>query len=196
MGKPPERRFQPADDDGHVSVGLADAVAVDDGGTVRPQSRLASGGVEILAPAFFGGGVVGHHGVDIAGADQKAQPRPAEFFEIVGGAPVRLGEHGDEKSVLLQHPGDDGRAEGRMIHISVAGDVDKIGYLPTGFADFFGSYGQKWMGHKSVLRLGNFGFQNVFHTVSRWGKDFPGNPRGCGKVEKFCGKLRVNVRMP
>ena len=126
VGEPPERGFQPADENGHVPIGFPDPVAVDDHRPVRPFSRLASGGIVVLTAAFFGSGIVGHHGVDIPGGHKKPKPGSAEPFEVLAGGIVRLGQHCAGKPTGFQHTGNDGGAEGGMIHVCVAVHVDKI----------------------------------------------------------------------
>lgn len=58
VGEPAQRGLQPAENDRHIAVGLADAVAVDDGSAVRPQAHLPAGGVVVIAALFLGGRVM------------------------------------------------------------------------------------------------------------------------------------------
>ena len=66
VGEAAQGGFQTAQNDGHVTVGLADAVGVDDGGAVGAVPHLAPCRVVIVGALALGGGVVGHHGVDVA----------------------------------------------------------------------------------------------------------------------------------
>ena len=94
VSKAAQTGLQPADDDGDVPEHLPHPVGVDDGGVVRAQSGLAAGGVGVIVAALAGGGVVGHHGVDVAGGDQHPQAGAAQSGEGGGIAPVRLGHNG------------------------------------------------------------------------------------------------------
>ena len=126
VGKAAQAGLEPADDDGAVGEGLPRAVGVDDDGAVRAQSGLLSGGIEVLAAALFRRGVVGHHGVEVARADQDAEAGPAHRGEVLRAVPVRLGQHRDAVALGLQHAADHGGAEGRVVHIGVAGDEQEI----------------------------------------------------------------------
>ena len=138
MCKPPEGGLQPADHQRNFhAIGLSDSLAVDDHRTVWPLACLAAGRVSILAPLFFGRRVMGHHRIDIAGGNQKAQPRLSKPHKILCAMPIRLGEHRNFKAGRLQHPGDDCRAEARVIDIGVARNINKIGPLPSSLLHLF-----------------------------------------------------------
>ena len=123
--------LQPPDDDGHVAIRLADAVAVDDSRAIGAQSRLPAGRVKIPAALLFGGGVVGHHRVDIAGCHKKSQPRAAVGTEGIAGLVIGLCKDGNAIARVLKHAGNDGNTKGRMIHIGIARDVNKIRRIPA-----------------------------------------------------------------
>ena len=67
VGEAPKARFDAPDDHRHPGIGLPTAVGVDDGGSVGALARLAALGVGVLGPGTLSGGVVVHHGVDVAG---------------------------------------------------------------------------------------------------------------------------------
>ena len=131
VGEAPQGGFQPADNQGQIRIQSPDDAAVDNHRPIRAQASLFPRGVGVLAPALSGGGVVGHHGVDVAGVHQKAQPGPAKPLEIPVVLPVRLGQNGHLEPGVFQHPGDNGGAEGVVVHIGVPGDQDKIRLLPA-----------------------------------------------------------------
>ena len=129
MRKASCRRLDTADDDRHVAVRLADAIAVHDDRAVGAFSRLAAGGICVLAPSFERNGIMRHHRVDVAAVDHKGKTGLAEAFEIGCIAPVGLRYHAYGESRVLQHPADDGSAERRVIDIGIAGHNDKVGTL-------------------------------------------------------------------
>ena len=47
--------------------------------------------------------------------------------------PVGLGDDADTVAMLLEHAGDDGRGKGRMVHIGIARDEDKVALVPATF---------------------------------------------------------------
>ena len=91
VGKAAEGGLQAADDDGDVAIDLPDLVGVDDGGPVGAVPGLVAGGVGVVVAAFPGGGVVGHHGVDVAAVDEDPVPGPAQGGEGLVLPPVGLG---------------------------------------------------------------------------------------------------------
>ena len=97
---------------------------------------LAAGGIGILTAAAAGGGVVRHHGVDVARAHEKGQTGTAEAAKIL--CPLRLGQHADAVALRLQHPGNDRGAEARVVNIGVAGDDHNVGGFPSPLPHFPG----------------------------------------------------------
>ena len=131
VGQPPETGLHAADEDGHVLVGLADQVAVDHRGVVGPLARDPAGGVGVHFPVVLEDGVVVHHGVHVPAHDQKAQPGPTQDVDGRRVFPVGLGDDAHAIPRVLQHPGDDGVAEGGVVHVGVADHVDKIALVPS-----------------------------------------------------------------
>ena len=142
VGKAAQRGFQPADDDGDRAVRLADEPAIDDGRAVGAQPGPVAGGIGIPAAQAAGRGIVRHHRVDVAPGDQKAQPGTAEPLHILRGIKTGLGQDGDPIALGLQHPADDRHPEAGMIHIGIAGDIDKVRGLPAAGRHFFFCDGQ------------------------------------------------------
>ena len=143
MAETPQAGFDAADEDGHVLVGLADQVAVDDGGIVRPLAHDAPGGEGVGFPAVLGDRIVVHHGVHVAAGHQKAQPGTAIHIDRLGIFPVRLGDNAHAIAVAFQHPADNGVAEGGVIHIGIPNDVDKVTLLPAPVQHILLTNGQK-----------------------------------------------------
>ena len=84
-----------------------------------------------------------NHGIQISRADQKAEARPPEAAEIRIGIGAGLCQNGNAEALRLQHAGDDGGAEGGMVDIGIAADIDKIGHIPPKRAHLFRARGQK-----------------------------------------------------
>ena len=131
VGKAAEAGLQAADDDRGAGEGFPGPVGIDDGGPVGPQAHLVAGAVGVLAAPLLGGGVVGHHGVNVASADHHAVPGLTHGTEGVGAVPVRLGQHRHTVALVLQHPGDDGGAEAGVVDIGVGGDHQKVVVPPA-----------------------------------------------------------------
>ena len=126
VGKAAQAPLQPADDDGQAGEGLPGPARVDDGGPVGAQAHLVPGAVGVAGAALFGGGVVGHHGVDVPAADEHAVPGPPHGPEGVRTVPIRLGEDRRAEPQALQAPGDEGGAEAGVVDIGVGGDHQKV----------------------------------------------------------------------
>ena len=149
MGEPAEGGLQPADDQGDVPKDLPHPVGVDDGGPVRPEARPVPGGVGVVVAALLGGGVVGHHGVDVAPVDEDPVPGPAQGGKGLRIPPVGLGEDGHPVALCLQHPADDGGAEGGVVHVGVPGDEEKVIVVPSPLEEVLPGDGQKIPFHGS-----------------------------------------------
>ena len=134
-----QRSFQTADEDRNVAERLADMVGINDNSAVGTESAFSSGAVVVVTAVFFGGGIVCHHGVDVAGGYKEAQTRSAELFEVIGGFPVGLTKHRHGETCVFEDTADDGRAERRMVNVRVAVYVYEIG---SG-RKLLGSYGKK-----------------------------------------------------
>ena len=131
VGEAAQRCLQPADDDGDVPKGLPHPVGIDHGGVVGAQPGFPSGGIGVVVAALAGGGVVGHHRVDVACGDEHPQPGAAHGTKRLRPPPVRLGQNGHPIALRLQQPPDDGGAEGGVVHIGVPSDEQKVIVLPA-----------------------------------------------------------------
>ena len=118
--------FNSADENGYVFIGLPDQVTVHDGGIIRALSHDAAGGKGIGFPPMAGDGIVVHHGVHVAAADQKAQPGPAKGRYGLGILPIGLRDDAHAVAPAFQNTADNGVAEGRVIHIGITNDIYKV----------------------------------------------------------------------
>ena len=123
--------LNPADDDRHITIGLTDAVTIDDHSAVGPLACLAACRIPVVAAALFRRRIVRNHRIDIARVDEKAQPRTAERGERRTGAPIGLRQNRHTKARRFKHAGNDRRAERRMIDVCVAGDKHEVGRIPA-----------------------------------------------------------------
>ena len=90
-----------------------------------------------------GNGVVVHHGIHVASGHQKAQPGTTEAGHILRSIKTGLGQYRHTVALAFQQAGDDGRAKAGVIHIGIAGDIDKVRGLPAAGRHFFFCDGQK-----------------------------------------------------
>ncbi len=131
MGDAAQAGFDAADDQWHLPVGFAQALAVDDH---RPIGSLVAGvarriGV-VIAP-FAIGGIAIDHGVHIAGGDAEEQVGLAQGLEVVCRGPVRLGDDAHPEALRLQQTPDHRHAKAGVIDIGVTGDDDDIAAVPA-----------------------------------------------------------------
>ena len=123
---PPQARLNAADDHRHILITSADQVPVHRRSAVRPSSGLTAGGVGVRWPPFSRHKVMIHHGIHIAAGNEKGQSGTAKNRNAVVILPVRLGKDAHAVPMSLQDPADDRVSKGRVVHISVSCDIDKI----------------------------------------------------------------------
>ena len=128
----------------YVFIGLADEVTVDHGGVIRPLAHDPAGGEGIGFPPVLGDGIVIHHGIHVAPGHQKAQPGTAVYVDGLGIFPVRLGNDAYGVAVGLQHPADDGMAEGGMVHVGIPDHIYKVAPVPTPVQHILSAKGKKF----------------------------------------------------
>ena len=81
--------------------------------------------------AVLGYRIVVDHGVHVAGADEKAQPRLAEHGDAGGVGPVGLADNAHLVTVCIEYAADDGHTKAGVVHVGVAADVDKVALVPA-----------------------------------------------------------------
>ena len=129
--QPPQAGLNASCNDRHVGVGPADPVAVHNDCAVRPQSHLPARRIGIRFPVLPRHGIMVYHGIHVSGRDQKPQPGTPEFPDGLLLTPVRLGQKAYAIAQRLQQPCQNGRPEGRMIHICVTTDINEIHAVPA-----------------------------------------------------------------
>ena len=160
----PQARLDAADDDGLVLEGAADEVAVDRDGAVGTCARASAGGVGVLVAWLLVDGVVVHHRVHVAAADQKAEPGLAQDGDGIGIFPVRLRDDADLVAVGFQNTRDDRVSKRRMIDIRVADDIDKVALCPAAAVHIRLIDGQKFC-HRCPFFFGRQPKEGFFTAV-------------------------------
>lgn len=137
MRKAAQAGLDAADDDGRFLKRAADEVGIYDDGVIRAQAHFAAGGEKVAAAALFGDGIVVHHGIHIAGGNEKAKFWLAECAHAFGVAPVRLCDNADRETVCFENAGDDRRAERRVVDVGIAADVHEIELFDAAYRHIF-----------------------------------------------------------
>mgnify|MGYP000972874955 CR=1 FL=1 len=131
VGKPAQRSLQTAQDHRQVGVGLLGQPGVNGGAAVRPRAADAAGRVFVLGTRNFCHGVVAHHAVHVAAADEKAVLRPAEPLEVLAVGIAGLGQHADLIALGLQQAADDGGAKAGVVNVGIAAHHHKVQLIPA-----------------------------------------------------------------
>ncbi len=143
MGNAAQRGFNAAEDHRHILVRLTAALGIGHAGPVGPLASLAACGIGVVGADLAVGGIAVDHRVHVAGSDPEKQVRLAQLHEVVLALPVRLADDADAKTLGFQHPADDRHAEGRVVHIGVAGDDDHIAAVPAQQVHFLATHRQE-----------------------------------------------------
>ena len=130
-----QRSLQPADYDRNIAVCLPDLAAVDDGGTVGTRAGSSACRIRVVTAFALGGGVMSHHGIDIAAADEKAETRATETGKILHAFRLRQNTH--PIALRFQHAGNDRDTEAGMIDIGVSRYRYDVRLLPAARTHFF-----------------------------------------------------------
>ena len=131
VGKAAERCFQTAQNDGQVRVCLLGKSGVDGGAAVGPCAALAAGRILVLRAGDLCDGIVTHHAVHIAAADEEAVLRLSEPLEVLAVGVAGLGQHAHLVALGFQQAADDGGAKAGVIHIGVAAHHHEVQLVPS-----------------------------------------------------------------
>ena len=153
VGEPPQRRLQPADNDGHIRPRLPRPVGVHDSGPVRPLAHLPSLTVQIPGPPPLCHRVVGHHRVQVPPADQHPVPGLAHGPEVLRRVPVRLGQYRHPITLALPQPSDQRGAEAGVVDISVRRHHQKVIVIPAPVDHLLPAHRQKFHSFFHVFSL-------------------------------------------
>ena len=153
VGEPPQRRLQPADNDGHIRPRLPHPVGVHDGGPIRPLAHLSALAVQVAGPPPLGHRVVGHHRVQVPPADQHPVPGLAHGPEVLRRVPVRLGQYRHPITLALQQPRDQCGAETGVVDIPVRRHHQKVIVIPAPVDHLLPAHRQKFHSFFHVFSL-------------------------------------------
>ena len=135
--------FNAAQNYGYIGEELFKDVGIDNGGIFRAQVVATIGAVSIFGAQTTVGRVFIDHGVHAARSDGKKQARPPQLFEIAEVAvPVRLRYDANPIAFCFEQAADDSRAEGRMVHVGIAGKNNDVGCVPSAQIHLFAGGGQ------------------------------------------------------
>ena len=91
--------------------------------------RFPARSISVRGTMLFRHIIVIHHGIHIAGGNQKAQTGLPQYRDAGIVLPVRLGNNPYCISVGNQNPADNGMSKRGMIHIGIPDDIDKVQLL-------------------------------------------------------------------
>ena len=144
VGKAAERCFQTAQNDGQVRVCLLGKSGVDGGAAVGPCAALAAGRILVLRAGDLCDGIVTHHAVHIAAADEEAVLRLSKPLEVLAVGVAGLGQHAHLVALGFQQAADDGSAEAGVVHIGVTAHHHKVQLVPAACFHVCPADGQKF----------------------------------------------------
>ena len=130
MGESAQRGLEAAQNDGQIGVSLLCKSGVDGGAAVGPCAALAAGRILILRAGDLCDGIVTHHAVHVAAADEEAVLRLSEPLEVLAVGVAGLGQHAHLVALGFQQAADDGGAKAGVIHIGVAAHHHEVQLVP------------------------------------------------------------------
>ena len=139
-----QRAFDAAQNDGHVVLRFAAALAVDNGGAVGALAADVAGGVGVVAADFAVRRVAVDHGVHVARRHAPEQIGFAQRLERLGALPVGLGDDADAKTLVFQHAANHRHAKAGVVDIGVAGDQNDVAAVPAQRGHFGAAHRQKF----------------------------------------------------
>ncbi len=181
-----QRRFDAAEDDGHVAVGFARAIGVDDGRAVGAHPARAARGVLILAAVLLLRGEAIEHRVHVAGGDAEEEARPTERAEGVDVAPVGLREDADLEAAPFEEARDQGRAERGVIDVGITRDDDDVELAPAASAHVVHGHRQERMLEAPATKLGQSRRHRAYEDST--------TPAFCPPRAASCRRRRGNRR--
>ena len=143
VGDAAQAAFDAAEHDGHVLVGLAAALAVDDGRAVGAFAAHVAGGVGVVAADLPVRRVPVDHGIHVARGHAPEQVGLAQRLEGFGALPVGLGDDADAKTLRLQHSADHRHAEAGVVDVGVAGHQHDVARVPAQLLHLGAAHGQE-----------------------------------------------------
>ena len=174
-----QARLDAANDDGHIGIGFARALAVDDDTTIGPLAAFAFRGIGIIAADTPVRSVAIHHRIHVACTHAEKQFRPTQYLERISAVPVRLRDDANAEALRFQQAPDDGHAETGMIDVGITGDDDDVAFVPAERLHFRARHRQvrcRAQARRPVLAVA----EQVFGAVLGVCCDAEGGSIGCG----------------
>ncbi len=168
MRKPAQRGLQPAQNHRQLGIRPLCQLRIYRGAAIRAFARYAAGGVFVPLAAPFCHGVMGHHTVHVAAADEKTVARTAEFPHALAGGIVRLRQHAHTVALAFQHARNDGRAKAWMINICIPRYQHKIHCVPAAPQHLRAVEGQKFSHSGLLLSIHLIDPHHLLHVARRY----------------------------
>ena len=102
----------------------------------RFQTGFPAGRIHVVRTQTAADGIDADHGIHIAGGDAAGDAGATHDLDRIGIFPVGLCDDADAPAVIEEEPSDQRHAEGRMVHVGVAGDQQYIEFLPAQLIHF------------------------------------------------------------
>ena len=146
--KTPQGGLQPTQHHRYIRVCLLCQACVYRSASVWPPACHTAGRILVARAAHLGHGIMSHHAVHIAAANEKAIARAAVFFHALAGVICRLADDANTPALLFQQARNDGRAERGVVYIGIAHHHHKIHILPAAGQHIGPADGKKLLVHK------------------------------------------------
>jgi len=154
VGDAAQAGLDAAQHDGHLFVGLAAALAIDDGGAVWALAAHVAGGVGVVGADFAIGRVAVDHRIHVTRRHAPKQIGLPQRLEGLGAVPIGLGDDAHPKALGLEHAPDHGHAKAGVIDIGVARDQHHVAAVPAQALHLGAAGGQKRRNAKALGPVG------------------------------------------
>ena len=190
VGNAAQRTLDATQHDGHILVGLAAALAVDDGRTVRALAAHVAGGVGIVAADLAVRRVAVDHGIHVPRRHAPEQIGLAQGLEGLGALPVGLGDDAHAEALGFQHAPDHRHAEAGVVDVGIPGHQDDVAAVPAQLIHLRPAHRQKRGRAKAFRPVRAIAGQRLGIALKK------GNINRCVHRGISCGKIQpASVRL-
>ena len=151
MSKASETRFNTADNDGHVFIGLAHAVGIYNRRPFGTPTGLPARRITVRITDFLGSRFFTEHRIEVSRRNQNTQPRLAENLKRLDIVPIRLRNKAYTITAGFQHASYQSRCKAGVIHIGIPVDIYEVKLIPASFFHIFTTCHQKFRTHRLPL---------------------------------------------
>ena len=137
MHKAAEAGLNAANNNRHMGPQALHHLGINHGGMIRPLAYRPTSSIFIHTAGIFGRCIMAQHGIKIATGNEHTQTGLTQGSKIFNLIPSRLAQQRHLVALGFQHPANNRRTKGRMVHIGITADEQKIQLLPTTFCNFF-----------------------------------------------------------